>query len=321
MNFSDYTLVSFGDSFTAGAGLAEPPEFDRGGLSTIREEPNTSEISEFYAKTRDAGYTAILSNILKFKDYYNFGMEGGSNERTLQLLNDWIYSIDTTENYFVIVNLTQIQRKLFFSEQVDDHGNTWVHDLDFNAFTEERLKWLKKDSWHISNISPKGIQEYYTYIETNTKLFYNFVETFYSIKTLLESKNIPYIIFDVMCDIQRYGPMVKPVTIRPLPHKYAAATNRKYNDRYQPFLSGDISEFKYYMPKSFVYDIIGRKYNPKNKKYSENAVCNMFRTIDVIGNLMEDNYRSDIPGDQHWNVKGHKICTDILKEFIMEQYK
>jgi hypothetical protein len=320
MNFSEYTLVSFGDSFTAGDGLYDPSDIIRCLTSLDPELTSTPKSVKYFEYTRKSGYTSILSNLLNFKNYYNFGIEGASNHKILQLLEDWLYTKDDS-NYFVIVSLTEIQRRLLYVDQTDPKTfNVFTHDMDFNSFSIDRLNELKKDNYKIADMSEKGLVEYYTYIETNTKLFYDFVDIFYSIKMALDYHNIPYIIFDTLSDIQKYGPRVKPVDVKRLPYEYNKATKGKHKTRYQPFLSGDVTSIDNYIPKSFYYNIVNKNYNPDKKIFSENHTANMFRTIDTIAFNTGNNYNSHLPNDRHWNLEGHMVCADILKEYILEKY-
>ena len=82
MNFSEYTLISFGDSFTFGQDTVSQYSIDHEDVRPIQKQ--------YKQDCHNLSYTKILADKLRFKDSLNFGVLGGSNERSITLLEAFL---------------------------------------------------------------------------------------------------------------------------------------------------------------------------------------------------------------------------------------
>ena len=104
MDNSDYTLVSFGDSFTFGQGTISQNDFPAD--------------SEWRSACNENSYTRFLKDTLGFKDYINLGVMGASNETSYVLLSEFMRNNDTRKCFFLI-NFTAPERHDFIQRVTD----------------------------------------------------------------------------------------------------------------------------------------------------------------------------------------------------------
>ena len=77
MDFSEYTLVSFGDSFTFGQDVYLKYDTSVKDLRPIQEQ--------YKINCNNLSYTKLISDSIGFKDSLNFGTLAASNERSLTI--------------------------------------------------------------------------------------------------------------------------------------------------------------------------------------------------------------------------------------------
>ena len=97
MIFSEYTLVSFGDSFTFGEDTVPKPDF--GEIVDKKLE------KKYIEECNNNSYTQFLAENLGFKDSINFGLLGASNDRSMMLLESFLRS-NPKKKVFIIFNFT-----------------------------------------------------------------------------------------------------------------------------------------------------------------------------------------------------------------------
>ena len=100
MDFSEYTLVSFGDSFTFGEDTIPEPEL-------LKREPIDTELEQKYiSECHSNTYTQFLAESLGFKDSINFGFLGASNDRSMMTLESFLRS-NPKKKVFIFILLAQ----------------------------------------------------------------------------------------------------------------------------------------------------------------------------------------------------------------------
>ena len=119
MNFSEYTLVSFGDSFTFGEDTIPKPDFGE----TVDKKLEKKYIEE----CNNNSYTQFLAENLGFKDSINFGLLGASNDRSMMLLESFLRS-NPKKKVFIVFNFTDPNRYVQFFK-VDDEKKYDVIDM------------------------------------------------------------------------------------------------------------------------------------------------------------------------------------------------
>ena len=82
MNFSEYTLISFGDSFTFGQDTVPPYDKSVKDIRPIQKQ--------YKIDCNNLSYTKFISDSLGFKDSLNFGTLSASNERSLMHLETFL---------------------------------------------------------------------------------------------------------------------------------------------------------------------------------------------------------------------------------------
>ena len=101
MNFSEYTLVSFGDSFTFGQDTVPKYDNQSHGLPAIHKQ--------WKKDCNVNSYTQVIADRMGFKDCLNFGVLAGSNERSLTLLESFLRT-NPDKKVFVLFNFTSASR-------------------------------------------------------------------------------------------------------------------------------------------------------------------------------------------------------------------
>mgnify|MGYP000061514598 CR=1 FL=1 len=291
MNWDDYTLYSFGDSFTFGQGLVAEKFINSG----------FSEFDDYAAETHKLAYTNKLKNKLGFKAAYNFGIPAGSNQRTYQELLRFVYNTPSVsaDNSFVLIALTYPLTRTMVGHQYDD--NHYYADFTQTAFLQgfhqlskigdNRISLSKNDSFTISEILFDKLAMLYTY-----------VQTVMSIKVLLESRGLKYYMFDLMNDFGEHD-YIEKYKNHSLPsnsyHKYQHDRDTLLNTFSDMLQRGD---FKY-------YDCF--KYTLPDKPGIYNYLYYMFDYALQSGDDFVSKYT--VP-DGHWNELGHELAANIICE-------
>lgn len=171
MDYSNYTLLSVGCSFT----------FGQGTIADYKGGPN--ERNAWRKACNELSYTSHVGKCLKFGKVVNLGTPAGSNELALLNMNTWLDK-NKGENVFILFSLADPQREIFFKKEKDysDKGRK-VDALEvFNAL-------------HPQDISPKAIESFYT--EINTEITMTFKNWLFrkQLSSVLQYRNLPNLVF------------------------------------------------------------------------------------------------------------------------------
>ena len=183
MNFSEYTLVSFGDSFTFGQDTVPHYSHDAHGEPDIHKQ--------WKKECNENSYTQVLADTLGFKDSLNFGILAGSNERALTLLESFLRS-NPTMKIFVLFNFTSSSRYMSFFK-ID--GIQVYNIVDMMPWMTAR-HFIEKDRY--TGIDKKSIENHYTYFRNNIQDVFQHIKDKRMLYYML--RNVPHATFDVIND-------------------------------------------------------------------------------------------------------------------------
>ena len=294
MNFSEYTLVSFGDSFTFGQDTV--PKYDSHGLDDTRPAQK-----KYKSDCNKNSYTQFISDSLGFKNSINFGTMAGSNEKSLILLEPFLRS-NPTLKIFVLFNFTHSHRYIQFLKINDEKKYELV---DMTPVTP-----IKKD--YYSGIDSKSIDHNYTYFRNGIQDVYNHVKDRRMLYYMLSSYNVPYVTFDILNDMDAR-------ILRNNPIKYIDSSN----------ISRDLTDGK---PLDFL-ESYSQELDTKSpllthlgihllRDYNYNNVNNIASWLLGKAKNVKNNAKYYMAErGQHWNIEGHHEVSKLIGDFIKKKYE
>ena len=171
MDYSNYTLLSLGCSFT----------FGQGTIADYKGGPEEREV--WHKACNELSYTSHVGKRLKFGKVVNLGTPAGSNELALLNMNTWLDK-NKGENVFVLFSLADPQREIFFPK-VKGFGDTTPNSNGLEVF----------NSSHTLGLSQKAIESFYT--EINTEITMTFKNWLFRkhLSSVLKYRNLPHLVF------------------------------------------------------------------------------------------------------------------------------
>ena len=309
MDYSDYTLVSFGDSFTFGQGAAP-------------------RINNSDAKYRNAcnenSYTRFFKDALGFKDYINLGVMGGSNETSCVLLSEFMRNNDTRKCFFLI-NFTGPERHDFLQRVTDRKDKFAYHygtiRTDYVHSSESIRAYEYRKHTGIYNTDRKFWENYFMNVYTPEYAIFKTIQIYYNIKLLLSDRK--HLMFDLLNDTARMidKESIKSGFITPNiadQFGYSRSVSEKgftldsNIDLFNKYLT-DIKLNNNYL--SYV------ELNEKDSIYQEmsnnTTVTHINEHIDDLSRVNKLNYTSNFKDqDGHWNVAGQSQISEVLINYI-----
>ncbi len=321
MNFSEYTLVSFGDSFTFGQDIVESPIFSSGKAKFMGQTVDGTQVHKLWkSECNKKSYTQVLCDRMGFKDNLNFGVPGGCNERSLLLVDSFLRQ-NPDKKVFVLFNFTSSARFLNMFKLTDisayELGTITPHDTD-NSSHMSRYAGLTKES----------LQHYYTYFRNSMQEMYSHVKDRRMLSNLLSLYNVPYTTFDGINDMDYR-------ILRDNPLQYI------HND------DGFLIDTLYNNDENYVLEK-AEYLNSYRKDLVDNSQSDSHIRLDYMNNLLPDSsYRSKCLWDflwelgsqkygrndfyiaenghaeaveRHWSPEGHSEVAKLLEKFINDKY-
>tara|TARA_B100000809_G_scaffold138948_1_gene136538 strand:+ start:200 stop:1108 length:909 start_codon:yes stop_codon:yes gene_type:complete len=300
MNFSEYTLVSFGDSFTFGQDIV--PHY-------VNQDWGTLELQEKYKKTCNGNsYTQVIADSFGFKDSLNFGVLAGSNERSLTLLEPFLRS-NPTLKIFVLFNFTSSSRFLQFLK-ID--GKREYDEMNIHTTAIESNLNLREGIY--TGISKRSLNNQYTYWRNSIQDMYNHIKDRRMLYYMLYRYNVPHATFDIMNDTDYR--MLRNNPINYIHRNDGYGIEFLYNDdeRYvfkeRDFLKSYHQEL---VDKSPLLTHIGMDYLSGQRNF-----------ISYINNMARNKHNDDNyylgEDNGHWNSEGHREVAKLIEKFINEKY-
>ena len=281
MDFSEYTLASFGDSFTFGQDVV--PDYDTS-IKPVRPLQKQYKID-----CNNLSYTQFISDSLGFKDSLNFGTLAASNERSLIHLETFLRN-NPKKKVFVLFNFTSSSRFLNIFQKNDAREYISV-DIYPNLEPEKRYKGITK----------KSIEEQYIHWRNSVHDVYNHIRDRRNLYYLLSTYNTPHVSFDIINNTDQ-------LMLRDNPIKYIDTYEGSFNEfmhNEEDYIFKEMDFFNSYYQElvddSPLLCHMGIKYvGEKNLNY-------------YVG----DNFSSYGP---HWSIEGHIRASKLIEKFINERY-
>ena len=163
MNFSEYTLLCVGDSFTFGQGTIEHFNVTHGIGATY--EDNLRQ--EWKRECNSNSYAFHVGENFGFKQVINLGVPGGTNELSLINADTWI-SQNKQEKVFLLFSLTDPQRQIYFNKS---HLDTF------------------------KSSDNKNLQYYYTVLNNDISLTFKHFHFRRRLKNFIDAHNLKHYVF------------------------------------------------------------------------------------------------------------------------------
>ncbi len=289
MNFSEYTLISFGDSFTFGQDLVPQYSIDHKDVRPAQKQ--------WKEDCNKKSYTQVIADSMGFKDSLNFGVLAGSNERSMTLLESFLRT-NPDKKVFVLFNFTSASRfmNIFKVEGKKEYD---IVDLLPNA---EAREWLIEGRY--TSIDAKSIIKHYTYWRNSVQDVYSHIKDRRNLYYLLSSHNTPHVTFDVVNNTDY-------LMLRDNPLEYILNTNEDLIVKEMDYLTSYYNEILTASPllcHMGIDDLDGHRnfvaYLNNRAKF-EHGDPDFYQVID----------------NGHWNSKGHTEVARLIEKFLNERYK
>ena len=299
MDFSEYTLISFGDSFTFGQDTVPPYVFTKE-MEQSHESDVTQKQLKWKKECNEHSYTAVLAASMGFKNSLNFGIPAGSNERSLMLLETFLRT-NPTLKIFVLFNFTSSSRYLNILKL--DHEPMY----DIVEFSPTAYEWIP--SGRYTGIDKKSISLHYTYFRNNMSEMYNHIKDRRSLYYMLSAHNVPHVSFDVLNTMDY-------LMLRDNPIQYIHD-----NDGFG--VDGMYSNDEYTLTKMDYFNSYYNEIDSDSTILSHIGIDN----LDGARNICEyihrlgvsqknDNYYYYADPMGHWNQKGHIKVAKLIENYI-----
>lgn len=175
MDYSDYTLVSFGDSFTFGQGVIphyNDADYDRG---------------YWKEQCHATSYTKFIGDKLNFKDVINLGIPGNSNTNIVFQIENYLRN--NNDKVFVLYNLTQQART-----------SVHLYDPEYERFALENISINNFDKRQ-NQLDLKWFNKYFDIYRNGAQLIHEYVDLLHRLDTIFARYDIRNLGVDILGDI------------------------------------------------------------------------------------------------------------------------
>lgn len=175
MDYSDYTLVSFGDSFTFGQGVI--PHY------------NNADYDREYWKEQchASSYTKFVGDKLNFKDVINLGIPGNSNTNIVFQIENYLRN--NNNKVFVLYNLTQQART-----------SVHLYDPEYKRFALENISINNFDKRQ-NQLDFKWFNKYFDIYRNGAQLIHEYVDLLHRLDTIFARYDTRNLGVDILGDI------------------------------------------------------------------------------------------------------------------------
>ena len=299
MNFSEYTLVSFGDSFTFGQDTVPEYKHQAHGLPAIHKQ--------WKKDCNVNSYTQVIADRMGFKDNLNFGVLAGSNERSFTLLESFLRT-NPDKKVFVLFNFTSASRFMNIFK-VDGKNQYDIVDLIPNV---EAREWISEERY--TSINAKSIIKHYTYWRNGVQDVYSHIKDRRNLYYLLSSRNTPHVTFDILNNTDA-------LMLRDNPLEYILSNDGFGIDfMYKDDADYVLKEMDYF--ESYYKELVDK--SPLLSHIGIDLMNGQKNLVTYLDNKakFEHNdidYYSPMAGG-HWNIEGHIEVAKVIESFINDKY-
>jgi hypothetical protein len=178
--FNDTTLIVAGDSFVYG----------QLGDDMVAES------------CHERSWVSKLGRIGNFKSVINLGQPGGSNQRSIRVLMDYLDQNYSKEKLLIIIGLTEVYR---FELPISDNSTSLADEINMSPWIgcpyENKLSnqhsLISIGPWHVQQIEKTNrlndfINTYYTYFSHDVYAEHILKQNLVMLNSLLESLNVEF---------------------------------------------------------------------------------------------------------------------------------
>ena len=301
MNFSECTLVSFGDSFTFGQD------------AVYRDVPfgELYDNGKWKSECNEKSYTQVICDRMGFKDNLNFGIPGSSSERSLMLLEEFLRQ-NPTLKVFVLFNFTSPLRCLNMAKQ--KHSTP---KYDIVEMSPQNRQCVEEQRYE--GIDKKSVEHYYTYFRNDVQEMYQHIKDKRMLYYLLSAHNVPHATFDILNDVDhrmiRDNPLQYlsevPVDIMGLEYMYSNDENYVFAE-----MNYFNSYYKELIDNTPLLSHIGIDY----LKGCPNGTQFIGRLGDEMHGFHNNGHYFTSEYGGHWVPEGHIEFAKLVEKYINENY-
>ena len=316
MNYNDYNLVSFGDSFTFGDNSHESNIDMRGKIP----------LTEYKERCNMYSYPRYLTKSLNFKQDINRGIAGSSNKSTLsEIISFHQFHKNSREKYFYTVNLTSPYREFFLPST--KYKNK-IHDdviITKNiTFTNLTKHMTTDDNSIISLIRPNSWHDIVNYYNSDITVIHNHILNVVAIRSYLENNSIPYVMFDGISDVLEYESTRVSETgksIYEIIHLHRDTQPESLHVIKEFFQGVRNKKYKNYL-NMYNYDTLQDK-NIQSVIEKSFKCQSLWKLIIEYAKYIKGDekfYNSKKQNDNHWHTNGHELAANIIEMHIKNIY-
>jgi hypothetical protein len=311
IDFSEYTLISFGDSFTFGQDTVV--KINSGDIHLQGADNKLWKL-----QCNEKSYTQVICDKMGFKNSLNFGVPGCSNDRSLNLLDSFLRQ-NPTLKVFVLFNFTATGRNLNIlklnKEPMYDIVDMTVNDPMWH------------DAKKYTGININTIGEYYTYFRNNIQECYLHIRDHRILYNMLSAYNVPHVTFDILNDmdarILRDNPIKYMNNNDGLGIEYLYRSDEGYVFTEMEFFESYYKELTDNTPllSHIGIDYLGgvNNFNIFVKeldinKDNDNVIYRGDGTKESDYNLYESEHGA------HWSPEGHIEVATVIEKYMNENY-
>jgi hypothetical protein len=303
-DWSEYTLVSFGDSFTFGQDTVHHD------FPQMNDNDLKAKNKVWKSQCNKKSYTQVICNRMGFKDNLNFGIPGCSNERSLMLLESFLRQ-NPKKKVFVLFNFTSTSRFMNMFKYREDKYS--LVDI-----TPERASSEPTPS-NQSGVTKKSMENYYTYFRNKMQEVYCHIRDRRMLLQLVSMYNVPHTTFDVLNDMDSR-------ILRDNPSQYIHSSASDCGSLYNNDENYVFDEMEYF--DSYYKELIDNS-SPISHigiDYLSNLPPGSINVMQYIGRTgihKHNDYHAytvgGVPGG-HWTREGHIEVAELVEKYINENY-
>lgn len=340
MNFSEYTLVSFGDSYTFGQGTLDTDTVIgiKSHLDSIMATGKSHDDTqrEFRRRSNKRSYTKQLEKLLGFKNSINLGIMGASNERTAMMLENLLNETDPNRKLFICINLTSPLRYEFLQTEVEARPPSYRLETLRGELLEGDTTTLNAGAkLQFNTLSQSFWIDFFTKLYTGEHTLMYHSRTMKSIITLLQHSGRPYVMFDGLNDICQQldmGNINKDGF-----NNQDARVESLDSELYELGLGGCdalpriltnyttmVNNCKHYFNYNYYTSTEFIENNPTYAKYHDNGILYQYPVKNMSGIVKNHMRSNNVPNFgytecNHWTKDTHLFIAEVLKEYIDNQ--
>jgi len=334
INYSEYTLISFGDSYTFGQDVIDGEYIDPMTIKTssahhrLKANGLDGVIEMWKSECNEKAYTQIIADAFGFKNNLNFGVPGSSNERSLNLLDSFLRQ-NPTLKIFVLFNFTAASRHLNIlklqKEQIYDRMPYDIVDVNMTTLTSREAHFQNGDRY--VGINKRSIENLFTYFRNEEQETYQHIKDRRALYNILSAYDVPHASFDIL-----NGEDARILNVPPM-HRINSNDGLGIETLYNNDESYVFTEMELF--ESYTKELIDNSPLLSHIGIDHLAgAANINLFLEELEPNKDDGkviYRGDGTKESdylryrseygmHWSIEGHKEAAKLIEKFIKNKY-